>query len=138
MTSTEKGPGDNPRQLAVLASIADNMAIVEYDISGQITYVNDHLLKLFGYQQDDLLNKHRSKLFTTEAAASEEFQLAWVDLLKGTARHGEFLHRRANGTALHLRGSCVPVFNAGREVTSVLQVCSDITRAKQQAIDNEC
>lgn len=138
MTSASTSPEHEQRVRATLAQLAENMTIVEYDVSGQITYANDQALKLFGYQQDDLLGKHRSKLFTTESAASEEFQQAWVDLLKGTAKQGEFLHRRASGSALYLRGICQPILNADREVTSVLQVCHDITRSKQEAIENEC
>lgn len=128
---------DRPRFKSALAAITDNMAVIEFDLSGRIASINDHALRLFGHQRADLLGHPRERLVRKEVADSEAYRSDWERVLGGMPHQGEFEHRRANGQVLHLRGTHVPLMNDAKAVTSILQVCTDITKAKQKALEDE-
>ena len=134
-------PNDNaaerPRSMSALAAITENMAVIEFDQAGRITSINEHALRLFGHQRENLLGRSREELVNKQTATSEAYRSGWERVLSGVPHQGEFEHRKANGQVLYLRGTQVPVLNEEKLVTSILQVCTDITKAKQKALEDE-
>ena len=135
--SPNDNAADRPRFKSALAAITENMAVIEFDLSGKIASINDHALRLFGHQRETLIGHPRDELVRKEVADSAAYRSAWELVLTGIPHQSEFEHRRANGQVLHLRGTLVPILNEAKAVTSVLQVCTDITKAKQKAMEDE-
>lgn len=125
-----------PRLSAKLSAITRDLAVIEFDVEGNIIDVNETYLRLFRYQRDDLVGQHRSKVLSAEVAASADYALMWEKVLSGHAIQGEFLRQRSDGQAIYLQGSTSPIIDASGKVQSVIQVTSDVTAERQKAIED--
>jgi len=122
---------------AKLAAISNHLAVIEFDVEGLVTHVNETYLRLLRYKREDLLGQHRSKLLSPEAAASDDYAAMWQEVLSGQPVQGEFLRQRSDGQPVYLQGSMSPVIDESGTVMSVIQVTSDVTLARQKALEDE-
>lgn len=109
-------------------AVCRSQAVVEFDMSGIVTWANDRFLKLVGYEYDQLVGQHHRILCTEDYAASAEYPSFWERLRHGEFDQGEFARRRADGSEVWLQATYNPAFGEDGVARHVLKVATDITR----------
>lgn len=122
-----------------LEAIDRSMAVVEYDLSGNILTANDTFLKTFGYTLHDLQDKHH-RIFVDEAhQRSEEYRQFWQKLQEGEFVSDEFRQITQSGEEIWVRANYNPILNLHGTPYKIIQFATDITQEKRlsQDLDNQ-
>ncbi|MFY8020329.1 MAG: PAS domain S-box protein [Bacteroidia bacterium] len=115
----------------------DKSAIVSItNIDGDILSVNDNLLKISGYEKEDLIgSNHRllnsgyhSKLFWKEL---------WDTILSGKIWYGEIKNKKKDGSYFWLETTIIPINHDDGSITQFLAIRYDITDTKKLMEKNE-
>jgi methyl-accepting chemotaxis protein len=110
-----------------LQAIDRAMAVIEFDLEGRIISANDNLLRVMGYQRQELLGKHHRLLCPPEISNSTEYQDFWRRLNKGEFFGGQFKRVGKHGQTVWLEASYNPVYDASGKLCKVIKFASDIT-----------
>jgi methyl-accepting chemotaxis protein len=110
-----------------LQAIDRAMAVIEFDLNGQIITANDNLLRLLGYQRQELIGKNHRQLCPSELTHSSEYQDFWRRLNKGEFFGGQFKRVNKHGQTVWLEASYNPVYDAKGKLFKVVKFASDIT-----------
>jgi methyl-accepting chemotaxis protein len=110
-----------------LAAIDRSMAVIEFDLSGNIIAANDNLLRLMGYNRQDLIGKNHTLLCPADVANSAEYKDFWRRLNKGEFFSGQFKRVGRQGQTLWLEASYNPVYDANGVLCKVVKFASDVT-----------
>lgn len=109
-------------------AVCRSQAVIEFDMSGVITWANERFLALVGYRLGQLVGQHHRILCTSELAASNAYGAFWDRLRRGEFEQGEFARKRADGAEVWLQATYNPIFDDRGMVQRVLKVATDITR----------
>lgn len=112
--------------------------VVEYDLDGTITKVNDLFLSIFNYTRDELLGRDRSIFVDDETRRSPAYANNWTQLCMhiGTSEK-EQKRIGKNGKEVWVRTSYNSVAGPNGMPTKIIAYSSDITEQKLRAIDYE-
>lgn len=108
------------------AAVCASQAVIEFDLSGIVTWANDEFLKLVGYGRDMLVGQHHRLLCDPAYVASPEYAAFWTKLRAGLFDRGAYPRRRRDGTELWLQATYSPLFR-DEQVHRVLKIASDVT-----------
>jgi methyl-accepting chemotaxis protein len=131
MDVTAKVQAENESR-SKLAAIDRAMAVIEFDLAGNIIAANDNLLRLMGYSRQELLGKNHKLLCPADVLASAEYEDFWRRLNKGEFFSGQFKRVGRNGQTLWLEASYNPVYDASGVLWKVVKFASDITARIEQ------
>ena len=98
------------------------------DPDGRITFVNQRMADMLGYERDELVGMHGFDLIFPDWQPAVLDNRAALD--EGEAVRGEFKLRRKDGTPIWTVFSSTPMFDAVGEHTGNLTMHSDITELK--------
>ncbi|WP_178862168.1 methyl-accepting chemotaxis protein [Thiomicrorhabdus cannonii] len=117
------------------------MAVITFDLQGNILDANDNFLKATGYQLDEIQHRHHRLFVTPEYAASEEYALFWKQLAQGIHQAGTFERRTKNGEPLWLEASYNPILDDEGQPFRIVKYATDVsqnenTRLLRDVIDN--
>lgn len=115
-----------------LAAIDRAMAVIEFDLAGNIIAANDNLLRLMGYSRQELLGKNHKVLCPSDVSNSAEYQDFWRRLNKGEFFSGQFKRLGRSGQTLWVEASYNPVYDASGALCKVVKFASDITARIEQ------
>jgi PAS domain S-box-containing protein len=111
-----------------------NDAIVVRDLAGQIIYWNGGAERLYGYTREEAVGRRIADLLDMEN--SIELRSIGQALLLTTGNwKGEFRQRTARGSSVHVSSNWILRQRNG--VTTVFEICSDITSASKARGDLE-
>jgi PAS domain S-box-containing protein len=118
----------------IIQSIENNLALIRFDLSRQVVYVNDLFVKTIGYDKEDMYGMYHKELCFPEFVNSPEYERFWSDLLSGKSFQDKIERKNRNGESIWLEATYMPVFSEdGHTVINILKVATDIT-SRQQAI----
>ncbi|MEH3103455.1 MAG: methyl-accepting chemotaxis protein [Sphingomonas phyllosphaerae] len=123
--------GDQPSDRycrAAWIAVCRSQAVIEFDVSGTITWANERFLSLMGYSLSQLIGRHHRVLCDAEYAQSPEYARFWAMLVSGGFEQGEFRRCRADGSEIWLQASYNPIFDDDGTVRRFLKIAVDITR----------
>ncbi len=121
---------NNAGQLAALDKV---MGVIEFDLKGNITKVNENFAKVTGYTEDEIVGNHHS-MFADEAyKASAEYKQFWFDLADGKADAGQYKRIGKGGKEVWLEASYNPILDLEGKPFKVVKFATDITEQHQQA-----
>jgi len=105
--------------------------IVTIDLKGVITSCNSSFLNLSGYSEDDIVNKHFTKLPTLRKADIPKFTRIFASLLKGkVSKPVELSWIRKDGT-VHVGEVLVSVMKRGAHIYGIQAIARDVTERKK-------
>lgn len=114
-----------------LDAIHRAMAVITFDLDGNVTLVNDNFLAATGYRRDEVIGRHH-RIFVEpkehESAAYREF---WARLHRGEYNAGLFKRVRRDGSPLWLQASYNPILDASGRPFKVVKLATDVTRQTQ-------
>jgi methyl-accepting chemotaxis protein len=102
-------------------------AVIEFDLDGTITAVNENFLEIFGYGLDEVVGKHHRIFCDPGYAESPEYGQFWQKLRQGEYEAGEFKRIRKDGRDVWLQASYNPILDIEERPIKVIKFASDIT-----------
>ena len=120
------------QQAGLLDAIERSMAVIEFDLQGNVLRANDNFLKTMGYRADQVVGQpHR--LFCTQAfARSADYGQLWTQLRNGQFQSGTFERVAADGHSVWLEASYNPVRDQAGRVVKIVKYALDVS-ARMQA-----
>lgn len=125
--SDDPGPSDGYCRAAWLA-VCRSQAVIEFDMTGTITWANAPFLALIGYRLDEIVGHHHRLLCFPDHAASAEYHAFWARLGAGEFERGSYARRHRDGSEIWLQATYNPIFDADGVARRVLKVATDVTR----------
>lgn len=100
------------------------------DIKGNWTYLNEASRHIYGYDAEELLNKHFSELQTSESKSHDE--AAFRSVIEGNELLGyETTHLDKDGSVRHISFNACPNIDSSGKVKYITGTARDITEQKQ-------
>ncbi len=100
--------------------------VIEYDVRGYITSVNESYLDLLGYNREQIVGTHHSDGVDMTTFEGESYNDFWNDLLAGRTKK-RTTKLKTNGLELVLLETYTPIFNEHGEVSKILKISTDVT-----------
>ncbi len=126
---------ETARVAAMLAAIDRVQAVIEFDLNGNIVTANENFLKAVGYRLEEIRGKHHRIFCDPAYAASADYKQFWARLAQGDVFSGEYARVAKGGRRVWLSASYNPVLGPGGRPVKIVKFASDITAAKQAALD---
>ncbi len=103
------------------------MAMVEFDLQGNLLTANENALAILGYQLDDIVGVNHRAFCESKYAASEQYATFWADLRAGIFQAGEFLRIGQGGRQFWIQASYNPILDSDGKPFKVVKLASDLT-----------
>jgi methyl-accepting chemotaxis protein len=118
-----------------LEAINRSNGVIEFDLNGYITKVNDLFLSVVGFlpsERTKIIGKHHSIFVDQEYRKSSEYKKFWESLRKGDYIAGEFPRINREGSLIYLQATYNPVFNEKGNPYKIIKYALDVTHIKKQ------
>jgi len=112
---------------AKLQAIDRAMAVIEFDLEGNVLTANQNFLTRMGYTLAELKGKHHRLFCTPELVNSGAYQDFWRRLNQGELFHGLFERVDKRGQTVWLEANYNPVYDAAGRLCKVVKFASDVT-----------
>ncbi|GAB4398962.1 MAG: hypothetical protein OHK0053_18400 [Microscillaceae bacterium] len=116
---------------AQLKALDESFIRMELDTKGHFTKVNELIIKISGYSQEELIGQHFTMLLG-HRAGHEAVKEDWDTVLGGQYIKGEFVRYAKNERKFWIYEVVYPLFNAEGFVDKIQIVGYDISKQKEQ------
>ncbi|MDP2243398.1 MAG: PAS domain-containing methyl-accepting chemotaxis protein [Pseudomonas sp.] len=120
------------QQKSHLNAINRSMAVIEFNLAGEVQTANDNFLSTMGYRLEEIRGKHHRQFCTHEEASSETYRGFWQRLGRGEVFSGRYQRVSKSGKDVWLRATYNPLFDANGRQYGVVKFASDITEQVEQ------
>ncbi|WP_234035837.1 PAS domain S-box protein [Ectopseudomonas mendocina] len=110
-----------------VTAISKAMALIEFDLDGNILDINDNALALFGYERDEVIGHHHAMFCYPDQVASDTYRQGWADLRAGQFRTGEYRRKGKDGREVWIQASYNPILNTDGKPFKVVKLATDLT-----------
>lgn len=110
-----------------VTAISKAMALIEFDLDGNILDINDNALALFGYERDEVVGHHHAIFCDPELVASDAYRQVWQDLRAGQFRTGEYRRISKGGGEVWIQASYNPILDTDGKPFKVVKLATDLT-----------
>lgn len=100
--------------------------IIEYDLDGYITKVNDNYLSLLNLKRTDVVGTHHADKMEFDDQQKSEYNKFWTDLRLGKTRK-ERTRASVGGKTYHLLEIYSPLFDENGNVTKILKISHELS-----------
>jgi len=118
---------DAQEQRAMTTAIERSMAVIAFNLKGEVLMTNDNFLKTMGYNASEVIGLHHSQFCPPEMRNSDEYRRFWHKLNQGEFISGQFQRVNKRGQTVWLRATYNPVFNETGELYKVVKFATDVT-----------
>ena len=119
------------QQTSLLNAIESSMAVIEFDLQGNVLRANDNFLKTMSYRADQVVGQPHRMFCTPAFARSAEYNQLWSTLRNGQFQAGTFERVAGNGESVWLEASYNPVRDDAGQVIKVVKYAMDVTSRLQ-------
>ena len=120
---------------SILDAINDHNLVVEYDLKGDVTWMNERTMELTGITKKDLEGSYRysikSLLLRSNHFNHVQYDTFWSSILRGVSRKYE-LQIVLPGQKIWVAATFLPIRNSKGEVYRLLAMAHDISTVKNQ------
>jgi PAS domain S-box-containing protein len=96
---------------ALLGVVNDSLALVEFDLEGNILTANDNFLKIMHYSIEEIKSRHHRIFVEKEFAESKTYKDFWSDLQQGKTFSGTFSRITKDRKPIQIQASYRAVYN---------------------------
>jgi methyl-accepting chemotaxis protein len=118
-------------QNSLINAINRSMAMIEFNLQGEVLTANDNFLSTMGYRLEDIRGKHHRLFCNREEADSAGYKSFWAQLNRGEYVSGRFQRVGRNGQPIWLRATYNPVFDSNGKLYKVVKFATDVTEQVQ-------
>ncbi len=130
ITAQKMQAADNAGQLAAISKI---QGVIEFDLTGKITAVNDNFANVTGYNENEIVGNHHSMFVEQVYKTSHEYKSFWEKLARGEADAGQYKRIGKGGKEVWLQASYNPIFDMNGNPFKVVKYATDITEQYKNA-----
>ena len=112
-----------------------SMAVIEFDLKGNILDANDNFLKTLGYRLEEIVGKHHRMFLPTAETSTEAYRTFWARLGAGASETGEVRRISKSGDVLWLEATYETLRDGDGRPFKVVKYAFDVTAAKNAAAD---
>lgn len=113
---------------AVLATLEQSLAMIEFNTEGKVLWANENFAKAMGYPISEMVGMHHRQFCTSEYANSSEYESLWINLKNGKKFQEKIVRVTKDGSVLCLEATYMPIQDENGQVMAVLKVATDITK----------
>ncbi len=113
-----------------LAAISKSQGIIEFSLDGTVQNANDNILKLIGFNLDEVKGKHHRMFCESSYSNSYEYKEFWEKLNRGEYDSGEYKRIGKGGKEIWIQASYNPIFDLNGRPFKVVKYASDISIQK--------
>lgn len=124
ITKVQQKNADYSGQLAAIDKV---MGIIEFDLKGNITAVNNNFAMATGYSQQEIVGNHHSMFVDATYKSSAEYKAFWEKLGSGEADSGQYKRLGKGGKEVWLQASYNPILDASGRPFKVVKYATDVT-----------
>ncbi|MFQ6403569.1 PAS domain S-box protein [Methylophilus sp. 'Pure River'] len=117
-----------------ISAISKVMGVIEFDLTGKVTAVNDNFAAVTGYSPKDIVGQHHSMFVETAYKNSAEYKQFWDKLGRGDADEGQYQRVGKGGKEIWLQASYNPIFNDEGKPFKVVKYATDISAKVAEAL----
>ncbi|MEB0045914.1 MULTISPECIES: PAS domain-containing methyl-accepting chemotaxis protein [unclassified Pseudomonas] len=110
-----------------LAALDRAMAVIEFDLNGNILTANDNFLTTMGYAITELKGKHHRVFCEPSLVNSADYLDFWRRLNAGEFFSGQFKRLAKHGRIVWLEATYNPVYDAEGKLSKIVKFATDIT-----------
>ncbi|WET08008.1 MULTISPECIES: methyl-accepting chemotaxis protein [unclassified Pseudomonas] len=110
-----------------LAALDRAMAVIEFDLNGQVLDANENFLTVMGYSLTELKGKHHRMFCEPTQVNSPEYADFWRRLNNGEFFTGQFKRVGKHGRVVWLEASYNPVYDGDGKLIKIVKFASDIS-----------
>lgn len=114
-------------QKAMTNAINRSMAVIAFNLNGEVLRANDNFLETTGYQRDEVIGQHHRMFCSPEVYNSIEYSKFWQKLRNGDFVSGQFERVDKRGRTIWLRATYNPVFDENNRLYEVVKFATDVT-----------
>jgi len=119
----------------MIAAIDRVMAVIEFSTDGNVLSANANFTAALGFSLEEINGRHHRMFVDPAYANSEAYRQFWDKLKRGEFVAGEFKRFARSGREIWLQASYNPIKDSAGRVTRVVKFATDITEAKNKAMD---
>ncbi|MFV1922771.1 MAG: PAS domain-containing protein, partial [Methylotenera sp.] len=117
-----------------ITAISKVMGVIEFDLKGNITKVNDNFAAVTGYSDKEIVGNHHSMFVDSAYKSSADYKAFWDKLGRGEADSGQYKRVGKGGKEIWLEASYNPIFDAEGKPFKVVKYATDITVQHNMAV----
>ncbi|WP_336141345.1 methyl-accepting chemotaxis protein [Erwinia sp. CGal63] len=118
---------DAQEQRAMTNAISRSMAVIAFNLKGEVLRANGNFLKTTGYSQEQIVGRHHRMFCAPEVYNSREYSEFWQKLQRGDFVAGQFPRVNSRGETIWLRATYNPIFDANNQLYEVVKFATDVT-----------
>lgn len=109
-------------------ALENNIAIIRFDTSRRVTYVNDNFANVLGYRKEDIYGMKHSEFCFSDFVESPEYTKLWNNLLNGRSFQDKIIRKTVDDKIVWLEATYFPIYDRENDqVIGVAKVATDIT-----------
>ena len=122
----------NHEMTAKFDAIDQVRAVIEFDMDGTVTSVNQNYVDLMGYSADELAGQNHRIFLVSGSDSAESEQRLWEKLNRGEFDAGQYVRVTKDGRQVWIQAYYAPIADMEGKPFKVVQYATDITEHKQQ------
>ena len=111
---------------SLIGALHASSFVIEYDLNGNITSVNQAYLTLTGQSENEVIGTHHSDNLEMTDEQKKNYQKFWNDLRNGMVKK-ETSRIKLGKKTLTFIETYSPIFNQNRQVVKILKIAHNIT-----------
>ena len=131
VTKYKIADADNLAQLEALNKV---LGVIEFDLTGKVTKVNQIFADVTGYTINEIVGNHHSQLVETEYRNSAEYKQFWADLAAGKPQTGQFKRISKSGQVFWIEATYNPIMDLNGNPFKVVKFATEITKQHDNAL----
>ncbi|MCY7494269.1 methyl-accepting chemotaxis protein [Bacillus safensis] len=114
-------------QSAVLRALEHSLAMIEFNVTGEVLWVNDIFAKAMGYSKEEMIGLKHRQFCPPHITEHTSYHMFWKRLREGQVFQEKVQRITKNGSSLWLEATYSPVQDEEGTVVGVVKVATDIT-----------
>lgn len=132
LTFAKQKPSDDH---AKVVAIDRALAVIEFDLSGNILAANQNFLTTLGYSLEEIRGKHHSMFVNASERERHEYRDFWDKLRRGELQKAQFRRIGKGGREVWIEASYNPLFDKDNKPYKVVKYATDITQNRAELAD---
>ncbi|MFD1335812.1 methyl-accepting chemotaxis protein [Oceanobacillus iheyensis] len=116
----------------VVQALESNLAIIRFDLTKRVAFVNDNFAEALGYKREELLGMHHHMFCFDTFVQIEDYELFWNRLFSGKSYQNKIKRKDANGKPIWLEATYMPVFDEDNKVVAISKIATNVTEREEK------
>ena len=122
---------------ALRQALDRSLAVIEFDLQGNVLHANDNFLETFGYRLEEISGRHHRLFCPPGVAESDDYQDFWATLGRGEFHSGVYRRKHKDGSLKWIRATYNPLLDSQGRPQRIIKFATDITETRLQAVEYE-